>query len=230
MIHTSLTRPFTSTKDWESVFAANPTNTSIGADPSALSRSALSYLKTFTSDVSNCVALDLGCGEGRDTIYLASAGLKVVARDLSPTGIEKTRQRLVLGGIKESRVDLAVVDVLNFDYPADAYDLAMAANIYQFLPDEMANEHIELLKRTVKPGGILAIGVFSPAMAAWGTDISPYFTETADGLLAHFPGARPDLNTDAGDWLLCDKTEYWTLRTSDSAHGSFAFIVVRRLT
>jgi SAM-dependent methyltransferase len=222
------TPAFRSTKDWEAVFAASPDGVHLGAEPSALTRSALGYLRAFTADVEDCVALDLGCGEGRDTVYLASAGLRVHAHDIAPTGIANARMRLERAGIDPGRVDLTITDIRSFDYPADTYDLALAANVYQFLgPDEGAG-HIELLRRTVKRGGVLGVGVFSPAMAAWGTDISPYFTDSADDLLAHFPGAAPGADAETAEWRLCDRTEYWTLRNSDGAYGSFAFVVVQR--
>jgi SAM-dependent methyltransferase len=207
-------------KDWEPVFAGNPNAAYFGTEPSALARSALRYLEAFGNKPADCIALDLGSGEGRDTVFLASAGLRVVARDIAPSGVAKTRTRLTQAGIDEGLVDIALADVREYDYPDQFFDIAMSANVFQFLTPDEARDGIEKLKRTAKPGGIVALGVFSPAMAGWGTDISPFFTATADDLLAFFPSAD--------GWLLCDRTEYWTYRVDNDTLGSFAFVVARR--
>ena len=43
-------------------------------------------------------------------------------------------------------MDLAREDVRDFDYPAGAYDLALAANVYQFLPPDDVPGHIARLQ------------------------------------------------------------------------------------
>ena len=75
----------------------------------------------------------------------------------------------------------------DFDYPPDTYDLAMAANVYQFLPPDDVPAHIARLQAATKPGGLCAVGVFSPAMAKWGAQIGGFFAATAEELLAYFP-------------------------------------------
>ncbi len=145
--------------------------------------------------------------------------MHVSACDVSPVGLEKTRALLTQRGIPDDRVHLALADIGELVYPASAFDLALAANVYQFLPPADALVHVEALKASVKPGGICAVGVFSPAMGAWGADTQNYFTATADDLLAHFPESA---------WLLLDRTEYWTYRVSDRTRMSFAYVVARK--
>ena len=166
------------------------------------------------------MALDLGSGEGRDTAFFASAGFQVIARDLSPRGLDKTRALLARRGIPAERVDLAVQDVRDFEYPHEVYDLALAANVYQFLTLEEAQGRIERLKLSVKPGGICAVGVFSPAMQGWGAETAEFFSATADELMAYFPQNK--------GWLLLDRTEYWTYVPKDETMASFAYVVARK--
>ena len=187
--------------------------------PSQIARAALRWHREFSQHADDARALDLGSGEGRDTCFLAKAGLHVTARDLSPAGIDKTRRLLARNNVPAERVDVAVQDVREYAYPPAAFDLALAANIYQFLPPADGPTHIENLKRTVRPGGICAVGVFSPAMLAWGAQLAGHFTATADELLRFF-----------GDgWQLLDRTDYWTYRPERNAMGSFAYVVARRL-
>lgn len=206
--------------DWEAVYAASPDAYAFGEEPSQLAQTALRFWKAFGGDVHEAVALDLGSGEGRDTAFLAGAGLRVVARDVSSTGLEKTRRLLTRRGLSLERVDLAMGDVREFAYPPQAYDLALAANVYQFLSPDEAPAHIGRLGATVKPGGICAVGVFHPAMRAWGVELDGHFTATGEDLIGAFPAEE--------GWLLLDRTEYWTYRVQDSVRMSFAYVVVRK--
>lgn len=205
--------------DWETVYAADE-GYHFGEEPSQIARTALSFYR-FYDGPSDGLALDLGSGEGRDTAFLARGGLKVVARDVSPTGLAKTRALLVRAGVAEDLVDLTQADVRDFEYPLEAYDLALAANVYQFLTPEEALLHIARLQSATKPGGICAIGVFSPAMAGWGAEIGDHFSATADELLAYF--------SPRSGWLPLDRTEYWTYRPENEMMVSFAYVVARKV-
>ena len=206
-------------RDWDSVYAASQ-GYHFGEEPSQIARAALHGFRLFGGDPHRAAALDLGSGEGRDTAFLAGAGFQVSARDLSPTGLEKTRDLLARRGVPPERALLTLGDVRAFDYPPEAYDLALAANVFQFLPPDEAPGHIEWLKASTKPGGICAVGVFSPAMGGWGAAIDGFWTATADDLLAFF---SPDQG-----WLPLDRTDYWTYRPQEQTMASFAYVVARK--
>lgn len=208
--------------DWETLYAANSEAYTFGEEPSQLAQTALRFWKVFGGDAAQAVALDLGSGEGRDTAFLAGAGLRVVARDVSPTGLAKTRRLLARRDAPLERVEMTLGDVRDFVYPKHAYDLALAANVYQFLTSDEAPAHLQSLAATVKPGGICAVSVFHPAMRAWGVHLERHFTATADELMGFFPAAD--------GWLLLDRTEYWTYRIPDAVRMSFAYIVARKQT
>ena len=205
-------------RDWDAIFA--PKAYFFGTEPSQIARTALRFFQELGRDPAAASALDLGSGEGRDTAFLAGAGMQVSARDLSGVGLEKTRTLLAERGVPAERVDLALQDARFFEYPPEAYDLALAANVYQFLPPEEAPGHISRLQSTVKPGGICAVGVFSPAMAGWGAKVAGFWTATADDLLSFFPQSE--------GWLLLDRTEYWTYRPSDQKRASFAYVIAQK--
>ncbi len=208
-------------RDWDAVYAASPSHF-FGEEPSQIARSVLRCFQMFGGSPEDALALDLGSGEGRDTVFLAEAGFRVVARDVAPAGLEKTRALLARRNVPPERVDLALVDVRDFGYPTDTYDLALAANVYQFLPPDDVPSHIARLQAATKPGGLCAVGVFSPAMAGWGAQIGGFFAATGDELLACFP---PD-----GGWLPLDLTEYRHYSPRDGAMASWVFAVARKET
>ena len=206
-------------RDWDDVYA-KADGYFFGEEPSQLCRSAVRFFQAFGGDPEGALALDLGSGEGRDAAFLAASGFGVVARDLSQVGLDKTQALLDRQGVPVGRVDLARQDVRDFPYPAEAYDLALAANVYQFLPPEEVPGHVRRLQGATKPGGICAVGVFSPAMSGWGVETEGYFTATADELRAYF---APDEG-----WLLLDRTDYWIYRLDRQTMGSFAYVVARK--
>ncbi len=94
-------------------------------------------------------ALDLGAGEGRHAVWLASLGWQVTAVDFSPVGIERGRRGAQELGVE---VDWVVADVRTWEPPAGvAFDLIL-----------MAYLHLEgdVLARAcdwVAPGGALVV-------------------------------------------------------------------------
>ena len=206
-------------RDWDAIFADRRAYF-LGTEPSQIARTAMRFFQELGGDPAGATALDLGSGEGRDTAFLAGLGMQVTARDLSGVGLEKTRALLAGRGVPAERVDLARQDARFFEYPQEAYDLALAVNVYQFLPPAEAPGHISRLQSSVKKGGLCAVGVFSPAMASWGAKVAGFWTATADDLLAFFP--------EADGWLLLDRTEYWTYRPSDQKRASFAYVIAQK--
>ncbi|BAN03755.1 class I SAM-dependent methyltransferase [Ilumatobacter coccineus] len=55
-------------------------------------------------------ALDLACGTGAESVWLAARGLHVTAVDVSPKAVELTKQAVSMAGL-DGRVDVAVHDL-----------------------------------------------------------------------------------------------------------------------
>ncbi|KUL55405.1 SAM-dependent methyltransferase [Streptomyces sp. NRRL F-4489] len=99
-------------------------------------------------------ALDVGCGEGADAIWLAGQGWRVTAVDVSGVALDRAAEQAAAAGVAD-RIDWQRHD-LAAAFPEGRFDLVSA----QFLhaPGELFRERI--LRRAVDavaPGGVLLI-------------------------------------------------------------------------
>jgi len=99
-------------------------------------------------------ALDLGCGEGADAVWLAERGWTVVGVDISQTALSRAADAARERGVLQ-RIDFQHHD-LSDSFPAGTYDLVSA----QFLHSLVRLEREQILRNAaaaVAPGGRLLI-------------------------------------------------------------------------
>lgn len=124
-------------------------------------------------------ALDLGCGEGADAIWLAEQGWTVTAVDISATAVQR--------GLAEAQRRGLAVDFRQHDLaegvPDGPFDLVSA----QFFQSPVELPRIEVLRRAaeqVAPGGLLLV-VGHAAPPPWATHSpDPALMPTAATVLA----------------------------------------------
>ena len=101
--------------------------------------------------------LDLGCGEGRNAIYLAQLGFAVTASDISKPGIDKLRDTAKELGLK---IGSSVCDMRNFDF-SENYDLIISHSCFQYIPRKEWKGLIEKMKKATNAGGLHVINIFT---------------------------------------------------------------------
>lgn len=134
-------------------------------------------------------ALDLGCGEGADAIWLAEHGWTVVAVDVSSTALDRVRAEAHARGVADG-VDTRQTD-LERDLPDGPFDLVSA----HFLHSTIAMDRPAILRRaaaTVAPGGSLLI-VDHAAAPPWATKMAHHEFPDTETVLA-------GLDLDAACW------------------------------
>ena len=97
-------------------------------------------------------ALDLGCGQGRNSFWLASRGFTVTGLDLSPVAIEQARAVSV-----EFDVDVSFesVDLTTWDPAGRVWDLVVLT--YLHLSEKRRPVVHDAAKRAVAPGGRVVV-------------------------------------------------------------------------
>jgi SAM-dependent methyltransferase len=95
-------------------------------------------------------ALDVGCGEGADAIWLARKGWTVTAIDISDVALSRAREAALVAGVA---VDWVCGDALGTSFPAGSFDLVSMQ--YPALPKAAGEAAVRALLGTVRPGGLL---------------------------------------------------------------------------
>jgi SAM-dependent methyltransferase len=95
-------------------------------------------------------ALDVGCGEGADAIWLARRGWTVTAIDVSDLAVCRAREAAELAG---AAVEWVCGDALQTPFPARSFDLVSMQ--YPALPKASGEAAVRALLATVRPGGLL---------------------------------------------------------------------------
>jgi len=115
-------------------------------------------------------ALDVGCGEGGDVLWLAGRGWQVTGLDWSEVALARAAEHAAAAGVPD-RVEWVRGDVDSWQPPVAAYDLVTAHFLHP-----TADQRGPLLARlaaSVAPGGtLLWVGhaYQEDAAATWGAD------------------------------------------------------------
>lgn len=99
-------------------------------------------------------ALDLGCGEGADAVWLARWGWRVTATDISRVALERAAVHAAEAGVSDC-VDWQWHD-LGATFPEGEYDLVSAQFLHS-MGDLPREEILRRAARAVAPGGVLLI-------------------------------------------------------------------------
>ncbi|MET9256215.1 class I SAM-dependent methyltransferase [Streptomyces sp. NPDC048182] len=106
------------------------------------------------ADLAPGTALDLGCGEGADAVWLAGRGWRVTGADISGTAIERAAAHAAEAGVADRTAFER--HELGRTFPAGSFDLVNA----QYLQSPVAFDQRAVLRAAadaVAPGGTLLL-------------------------------------------------------------------------
>lgn len=106
------------------------------------------------ADLSPGTAVDVACGEGRNSLYLASLGWQVTGIDFSPVAIDRART-LAASLEPAPAVDYLVADVTLGPLPVSPADLVIV--VYLQLPADERRRALRAAAAAVGDGGTLIV-------------------------------------------------------------------------
>ncbi|UNK63698.1 tellurite resistance methyltransferase TehB [Buttiauxella ferragutiae] len=94
--------------------------------------------------------LDLGCGSGRNSLYLNQKGFDVTAWDKNQISISNLNKIIAAEGLKNIITDVVDLNTLAFD---GEYDFILSTVVMMFLERDTIPGLIANMQRCTKPGG-----------------------------------------------------------------------------
>jgi cyclopropane fatty-acyl-phospholipid synthase-like methyltransferase len=179
---------------WNKNYSTN--NKIWGDKPSELALYAGNYLKQSTrfKDNPDIFILDLGCGYGRDAVFLAqNLPCHILGLDNSDKAIEMARSSIT--GETEKKIEFLCYE---FSQVNDKYDVILASNLYQLLKPDQRAKLRETVKRCLKMEGVFFLSTFSvrdPQHFGKGTPVENEPNTFFDGHYIHLSD-RAELETD----------------------------------
>ncbi len=121
--------------------------------PSKILQLALKNVKQGSS------FLDLGCGQGRDALFMAKQGFWVTAVDSSKMVIRQIQE--IAGQNNLKNIEVIHNDVLDFNIKDNKYNIINCNNVLQFLSKDKALALIKDIQEKVKADGFIILSSFT---------------------------------------------------------------------
>ena len=118
-------------------------------------------LKELVETIKPKTSLELGCGLGRFSSYLAAQGVNATGVDFSSVAIEKAKKRVEHA---ERRPTFMVGDVTNLKMIHNQFDISFDIGCFHCLDEQEQQKYVAEVYRLLKPGATHLI---------WAMDASP---------------------------------------------------------
>ncbi|WP_371225039.1 class I SAM-dependent methyltransferase [Roseovarius sp. 2305UL8-3] len=150
-----------------------------GSTPQALGEPTSVFVEFFQGLTGASLRiLDVGCGQGRDALFIARMGHRVVGVDLSPNGI---RDMVAAAERENLQVEGIVADITSF-VPEGTFDILLIDRTLHMLPKDAQPETLGRLIRSVSETGWVLIAdersnmegfkrVFANSPVAWSAEL-----------------------------------------------------------
>lgn len=124
-----------------------------GVEPNAFLAANREYFKPGMR------VLDIACGEGRNSVWLAEQGCVVTGIDLSPLALDKARDLAARRGM---HVEFEEADLHQWSWPVNRFD-AVTSIFIQFAAPEGRQMLFDRMFDALKVDGLLFVQGFTPA-------------------------------------------------------------------
>ena len=109
-------------------------------------------------------AIDLGCGEGDNAIFLAQHGFQVTAVDFSPAAIDKARVKARKAG---ADVEFLIDDLTQLANVSGQFDLLVDYGTFDDLSTKDRAAYVDQVMSLAKPGAKFLLWCFEWELKVW---------------------------------------------------------------
>jgi tellurite methyltransferase len=136
---------------WAREYAREPGRYVFGTAPSDWAREVACLVRPGDA------VLDLGCGEGRDSVFFAGLGAMVTGLDEAAGGLDKARRLARQRRVRVRWIEGGMTEVL----PAGRFDLIFSCGTIHYVPRSDRRSLFRRLAAMTRPGGHQAHVVFT---------------------------------------------------------------------
>lgn len=136
---------------WAREYARDPDRYVFGTAPSDWAREIARLVRPGDA------VLDLGCGEGRDSVFFAERGAVVIGLDPAAGGLDKARRLARQRGVRVRWIERGMTEAL----PAGRFDLIFSCGTIHYVPRAERGPLFRRLAAMTRPGGRQAHVVFT---------------------------------------------------------------------
>ncbi len=115
-------------------------------------------------------ALDIGCGNGRNTKFLASCNFNAIGIDISSESIKWAKEN----SDEYSNIKFENKSLFNYKSPADNFDLIIDSGCFHHIKPHRREEYLTSIVNYLKPNGYFLMTCFTPDGGANITDYDVY--------------------------------------------------------
>jgi len=109
-------------------------------------------LRSYPTEIRNTIkVLDLGCGSGANTVFLAEEGFKTYASDISSVGVEKTKLLIFNKNLRMEEIKLESISKIS--YSDNFFDCVISIGVYDSAGMIEARKSTKEISRVLKQGG-----------------------------------------------------------------------------
>lgn len=119
--------------------------------------------------------LDIGCGFGRNAIFMAKKGFDVSGFDLSEYSVQQTIEKAEKQNVKLNK--FVIADMLNIPFNDNSFDCILAMNVISHTDKIGFYKILNEIKRVLKPGGEVYFTVGSKESYWFNNPICTYVDE-----------------------------------------------------
>ena len=104
--------------------------------------------------------LDLGCGDGKNLVFLEKLGWEIDGVDISPFAIRAAHNRIIKSRVHH-KGNILTDNVTKPKFYEESYDLVISYGLYHCLTDLELLATQSIVNRSLKKGGLFAFAIFN---------------------------------------------------------------------